>query len=86
MIIFLNDNLLIFQNFRPLGSILFNNIIEGSNRILNNTNSNINISEQEITVIERSANILILLFICGGQLASELATVLNTTHIDSKGE
>ena len=72
---------------RPLGTILFNTLIEGSHRIL--TGADLNLPEiminQEIAVIERCANVLALLFINGGRVSSELCTVISTSHLSPAG-
>ena len=73
---------------RPLGTILFNTLIEGSHRIF--TGADLNLPEiiinQEVAVIERCANVLALLFINGGQVSSELCTVISTSHISPSGK
>ena len=42
--------------------------------------------KNEVTVVERSANVLTLLFVNGGSLAKELSTVINTGHTSLSGE
>jgi hypothetical protein len=69
------------EPMRPLGSILFNLLVEGSTRILGGSHLLSNVVEQEAEVAERSANILSLLFIHGGQLARELSTAITTSHL-----
>ena len=39
-----------------------------------------NIMKNEMTVVERSANVLSLVFINGGMLGRELSTVISTSH------
>ena len=78
----------ILPGSRPLGAILFNALLEGSNRIFTGADSNFSeiVVRQDVTVMERCANVLSLLFINGGQLSSELCTVINTSHTSPQGK
>jgi hypothetical protein len=69
------------ESMRPLGSILLSLLVDGCARILSGSHMLLNAMEQEVEVAGRSANILSLLFIYGGQLARELSTVITTGHL-----
>jgi hypothetical protein len=66
------------ESIRPLGSVLLTTLLEGSSRFL--TGSVPNAMSADVSVVERSANVLTLLFLGGGQLARELSTVISTAH------
>ena len=75
------------ESMKPLALMLLNSLLEGSNRVLiGGGNLPLNIMKNEINIVERSANVLTLLFINGGQLARELSTVINTGHTSISGE
>ena len=73
------------ETMKPLALILLNSLLEGSNRVLSTANLPMNIMKSEINVVERSANVLALLFINGGQTARELSTVISTSHTSISG-
>ena len=83
--------------FRPFGVVLLNTLLEGSNRLLIGRGRNDRDREKEgkegkeslggdAQVVQRAANVLSLLFVHGGMLASELSTVINTSHTSLHGK
>ena len=76
----------VLETMKPLALILLNSLLEGSNRVLSTANLPMNIMKSEINVVERSANVLALLFINGGQTARELSTVISTSHTAISGK
>ena len=79
---------------RPFGVVLLNTLLEGLNRILTVRGRSDRSREVEgrealggdTQVVQRAANVLCLLFVHGGMLASELSTVINTSHTSLHGE
>ena len=59
--------------------------MEGSNRILGGMLGG-DKGKEAFTAVERSANVLSLLFVHGGVLASELITVVNSSHAALNGK
>lgn len=72
------------ESIRPLGSVVLATLLEGSSRFL--AGSVPNALSADVSVVERSANVLTLLFLGGGQLARELSTVISTAHTTIAGE
>ena len=83
--------------FRPFGVVLLNTLQEGSNRLLIGRGRGDRGREKEgkegkdslggdAQVVQRAANVLSLLFVHGGMLASELSTVINTSHTSLHGK
>ena len=74
--------------------MLLNTLLEGLNRILTVRGRGDRSREVEgrealggdTQVVQRAANVLCLLFVHGGMLASELSTVINTSHTSLHGE
>jgi hypothetical protein len=71
------------ESIRPLGSVLLTTLLEGSSRFLAGSVPNAMVAD--VSVVERSANVLTLLFLGGGQLARELSTVISTAHTSISG-
>lgn len=72
------------ETIRPLGAILLTTLLDGSGRFLGGNVANaVNV---DVSVVERSANVLTLLFLGGGQLARELSTVISTAHTGLSGK
>ena len=71
------------ESIRPLGVILLTTLLDGSGRFLGGNMATA--SSADVCVVERSANVLTLLFLSGGQLARELSTVLSTSHMSLTG-
>lgn len=72
------------ESIRPLGAILLTTLLDGSGRFLGGNIATA--SSADVCVVERSANVLTLLFLSGGQLARELSTVLSTSHMSLTGD
>lgn len=83
--------------FRPFGVVLLNTLLEGSNRLLIGRGRGDRGRDKEgkegkdslggdAQVVQRAANVLSLLFVHGGMLASELSTVINTSHTSLHGK
>jgi hypothetical protein len=80
--------------YRPFGVVLLNTLLEGSNRLLIGRGRSDRGREKEgkdslggdAQVVQRAANVLSLLFVHGGMLASELSTVINTSHTSLHGK
>lgn len=65
---------------KPLGVTLFTLLLDGCHKLLNMTGVSA-MNNQEIEIIERTANILSVIFIHGTSLGKELSTAIITSHI-----